>query len=269
MGVSRNLRWSIYRYLTHLLDSLLHFQTLDGPATRIAMQATGALIGGRTALAMLVRCSHDKIRSDIEFFVSARYARTFECALRCQGFAPLSYVTPQSENKSFTCVHTFGRMALTQQTIKMVKVIHTSPHVVSTFAQGFTTAHMTYIGAKSLYTAYPRLTLSGRAIMPARERLPNIQVTRDLRGPHRSEAEWLLDLGFDLRWYGSWADNGACGRYCSVVQRAFHSPDGLRVRFNDPDGWSEEAETRAGPNVRFSLLNECPNSHCPNHRQRR
>lgn len=67
MRVTRNLCWRIYQYLTHVLDSLLHFQTLDGPAIRIAMQATGAVIGGRTALGMLIRCSHEEINSDIEF----------------------------------------------------------------------------------------------------------------------------------------------------------------------------------------------------------
>lgn len=256
---SRRLRTDTLYFIDHIVRHLLS-QYVDYPRLFLdAMEKTGALIGGTTALQFLLR--RPTGAHGLNVFVSVNHVEPLVRELHSRGFSLLP-TTPPTRTTLLSGICSILRYTRQPGRPSINLMLTAQDDVLLAFARAFTTAAMTYIGPNSLHTVYPHLTFERRALIPRQPYHDLPAATGSLRPANYEGAagvhmQRLLAEGFDIKYYYDW-DSQPCGSACGVIQNSIQSRTSFHMTYSGIDSFP-------GRNTRFVLRTECRNPFCNNH----
>lgn len=260
--VSRLLQLTTQRYLDGEFNILLARYGLPAEAFRAIMANDGAVIGGQAALNYL--CHINSPHHTLSIFIPKAYAENLLHLLGSLEFIaqPKVYCTHFGPSGIYHTI-TFAPPRTSNSSL-IIKIVFTGRLALHPFTRGWTTAHMSFITADTIHTSFPVLTFANRAIVPRRQfrpapytsRLAPLEVLPVAAKPYVDRLR--KNHGFNIQRAFCWGKR-ACGSACGVNQLSIFGGFNLKMSEIFP-----QAHSALGPDIRFTLSDECRNPHCPN-----
>lgn len=219
---------------------------IDWSALRAAMVATGAVISGSTALAVLLK--GEFVPQDLDIYVNAKGFAAMLAFLTNHGY---QVVMPQLHyahdlKKKYPNLKNVLTLKRDGKGEKIDLIIATEAHVLTTITQFHSTSVMNYIAFYGIVCLYPEWTLRRKGLV-TRANVPN-EVLDKYRGRGFKIAYTLAELA-------KYDTNHSCGEHicCPRTKRDLWDGLSLFIPFDSNATDIRELEDSKGVKLEWSL----------------
>jgi hypothetical protein len=228
-----------------LKETLARYK-IDWIELRAIMVATGAVISGSTALAVLLR--GEFVPRDLDIYVNARYLTAMLVFLSNHGY---QVVTPQphyAHKKKYPNSKTILTLKRDGEGEKIDLVGTTDAHVLATITRFHSTPVMNYIASYGIVCLYPEWTMRRNGLVTRRN------VPYKILDKYRGRGFKIAYTSADLAKYDT---NHDCGKHicCPRMRRNLRDGLSLFVPFDDRATDIQELEDNDNVNLQW-MLNE-------------